>query len=248
MWNVRFISASIRLSIPVAVLLAISLQCHAQQTSLQACRDELDGEILSQGTSKDGFLNPESQTQILTVLKAIREKFPEVAMIHARPSFSLDTLMVVLTTNGQEIIERKVNMASDSPREVEISGGTGISGLDQLNSKYGAASVSAFFSTRVLLIKFKAPMDIAVLTNIHSAIPEVPGTKIDKAMGGGDNIQLKREGDAWQFTFIHGWGDCPSGCIHKHYYYFSYRPDTQTVTKTGEKGDVEAPPRKLSDL
>jgi len=143
-----------------------------------------------------------------------------------------------LTKKGQQIIGRKVKMTDDSSRDEPIAGDTGIVGLDKLNAKYGVKSVSAFFSTGLLLVKFKKPMNIAALSEDYAAIPEIQAVEQNQILGGGDEIQLKQDNQVWLFTFKHGWGDCPSGCINKHYFFFSYRPDTQAVTKTGEERHV----------
>lgn len=208
-----------------------------QHVSPQVNREEFDAAILSQGTSKDGFINPETQAQIMTALKAIRAKFPEVAKIHARSTCALDRMFVGLTTNGQQIIAQKVKI-DDSQQTELIAGGTGIRELDELNRKFAATSVKPLIGPDLLLVRFTTPMDIPVLSKIYAGIPAVAGAEGVMMLGGGDQIELKRENQVWRFTFTHGWGDCPSGCINHHYYYFSYRPDTQAVTKTGEEKRV----------
>lgn len=238
MWNTKLRRLPVQLRISVIAVLAAVLPCCAEQASAPVSREELDASILSQGTSKDGFINQQVQAQMLAALKAIRAKFPETAKIHALPSFALDTLNVRLTQAGQMIIERKVKMTSDSRRDELITGQTGIRELDKLNAKYGVKSVSAFFFTDTLLLTFKNPMDIPALTKIYAAIPEVQAVAGDRTLGDGDEIQLKRDDQIWQFSFKHGWGDCPSGCINKQYFFFSYRPDTQAVSKTGEERHV----------
>ncbi len=45
----------------------------------------------------------------------------------------------------------------------------------------------------------------------------------------GARCNYNEEEDQWRIVFWHGWGDCPSGCIHKRDYAF-YIVD--------EKGDV----------
>jgi hypothetical protein len=204
------------------------------QTSTPMSAEAFDALVLSQGTSTDGFINQEMEAKIRGALKAIRSKFPETANLHARPSFALDTLAVGLTKQGQDVIKRKVKMTEDSPKEEPITGDTGIVKLDQLNAKYGATSVTAFYSPALLFVRFKKPMDIPVLIKIYAAIPESQATEGDEAMGDGDEIHLKRDNQVWLFAFKHGWGDCPAGCINNQYFFFSYRPDTQAVKKTGE--------------
>ena len=42
-----------------------------------------------------------------------------------------------------------------------------------------------------------------------------------------------------QLTYSHGWGDCPSGCIHRRYWQFNVYPDcsVEFVTSYGDPVD-----------
>lgn len=46
-------------------------------------------------------------------------------------------------------------------------------------------------------------------------------------------IVSKKEITGWLITFWRGSGDCPSGCIWMHYYYFTVGTDSR-ITKLGE--------------
>lgn len=55
-------------------------------------------------------------------------------------------------------------------------------------------------------------------------------------------INFERVNEGWLFTLMRGYGDCPSGCIHRRYYPFLYDPSTGGVTKLPERGDPWPPP------
>jgi hypothetical protein len=80
---------------------------------------------------------------------------------------------------------------------------------------------------------------LVALQDIRAKFPEVERIHIyhraEGLMGDGDRIELAWDKDVWQFTFIHAWGDCPSGCICGRSFSFSYRPDTKTAIKTGQR-------------
>lgn len=50
-----------------------------------------------------------------------------------------------------------------------------------------------------------------------------------------DDITAEDNGSHWEFTFSVGWGDCPAGCIKRHFWKFNVHPDG-TVEYTGSEG------------
>lgn len=82
----------------------------------------------------------------------------------------------------------------------------------------------------------------ASIANANAAIALVKArfsevSKIQKTGGGiigaSSDIQVLERADGWDLAFWEGSGDCPSGCINNHYYYFSVKKDG-TITKIGE--------------
>lgn len=77
--------------------------------------------------------------------------------------------------------------------------------------------------------------------------------------GDGNRIELVQDEDCQGFggitlLFSHGWGDCPSGCIHRHYWKVKVQsrgsrngdPWGLVVTKVEEAGDVLALERRAA--
>ena len=75
----------------------------------------------------------------------------------------------------------------------------------------------------------------AAIALVKARFSEV--SKIQKAgsgiIGASTGIQVFERADGWDIAFWQGSGDCPSGCINNHYYYFSVKKDG-TITKVGE--------------
>jgi hypothetical protein len=79
-----------------------------------------------------------------------------------------------------------------------------------------------------------ADVDSAIAA-VKARFPEVAKIQKVKAgvIGGSTNIIPFERSDGWDLAFWQGSGDCPSGCINNHYYYFSVKKDGR-VTKVGE--------------
>lgn len=73
---------------------------------------------------------------------------------------------------------------------------------------------------------------IALVQARFSEVSKIQKTS-SRAIGASSDIQVFERPDGWDMAFWQGAGDCPSGCINNHYYYFSVKKDG-TVTKVGE--------------
>ena len=58
-------------------------------------------------------------------------------------------------------------------------------------------------------------------------------TEVTSVIGASTNITTIERADGWDFVFWEGSGDCPSGCINNHYYYFSAKKD-ENIARVGE--------------
>lgn len=54
--------------------------------------------------------------------------------------------------------------------------------------------------------------------------------------------RVDRRALPWTYTIVRGYGDCPSGCIHRRYYVYRYDPRTGRAWKEREYGDPYPPP------
>ena len=79
------------------------------------------------------------------------------------------------------------------------------------------------------------PNSDAAIAIIKSRFTQV--SKIQKssagAIGASSDIRVFEQSDGWDIAFWQGTGDCPSGCINNHYYYFSVKKDG-TIVNAGE--------------
>ncbi|MBI5035466.1 MAG: hypothetical protein HZB51_33490 [Chloroflexi bacterium] len=75
----------------------------------------------------------------------------------------------------------------------------------------------------------------AAIASIKSRFTQV--SKIQKSsagmIGASSDIRVFDRADGWDLAFWQGSGDCPSGCINNHYYYFSVKKDG-TIVNAGE--------------
>lgn len=218
-----------------------------QATSISDMNEE--ALILIQGHTEDGFIDEELKEKIIEALRAIRSEYPDMEKIQARPMFGMSSLDLELIEEAGKIIEKKVKIkakqASNDRQQrhwrifgISFEDETGIGEIDKLNKKYGVKSWSSNIGLREsgghLSLNFSVPMDIATLKDIYESSPEVENAFLSGGCLDGDEIFFLPKGDSWHFVFKHGWGDCPSGCINNHYYYFTFNKQKGTVTKEGE--------------
>jgi hypothetical protein len=61
--------------------------------------------------------------------------------------------------------------------------------------------------------------------------------------GGSDQITFEQIGAGKRYTFSHGWGDCPAGCIHRHSWEITVLPGGQLRLR--EYGEPVPPPPRV---
>jgi hypothetical protein len=73
-----------------------------------------------------------------------------------------------------------------------------------------------------------------VIAKVKDAYPEVQ--EIERDAWWGDYIYSFRNSSGWDLVFVHGWGDCPAGCIYMRWYYFYFDEQLDSVLALGEYG------------
>ena len=81
------------------------------------------------------------------------------------------------------------------------------------------------------------PLNILYLGNIFERISGVNYAEPDKAIGDGNYIKAQIESSYIKYIFSIGWGDCPAGCIHRHFweYTVSYKGEVKYLGSYGDK-------------
>lgn len=73
---------------------------------------------------------------------------------------------------------------------------------------------------------------------------EIAGLVVDPVPldADGDRIDMVADGEGWAITFSWGFGDCPSGCIHRHYWECSVLASgSEPATIVSEGGEPLTP-------
>lgn len=141
------------------------------------------------------LLAPETLSQtIFQDLKAIRTAYPEVcSVVYESPPWVPGELIATLSDEQ----------------------------LEQISIQYGEVTsrlVSQFLKEYKVL-KFTAPYNSVVLAVELKAKKLVEHVEPNNVFGDGDNIWYDPSTRIYKFK--KGWGDCPAGCIMKHYWEFN---------------------------
>ena len=139
---------------------------------------------------------------ILSDLAAIRTAYPEIADISYRGAAAPIQLIVGLTDQAME------QFRNGQYHE-----------LDQLNAEYGVIGIDPLSWTPAMVLTFDQIYNPQMLADIYvQAQPAGMRYAESNHALAGDGSTI--EADLPFYTFIRGWGDCPSGCIHHEYSYF----------------------------
>ncbi len=194
----------------------------SSETTMESTGDEMDrgvsedAIVLASRQSREPEISSAKTKRIEDELRSIREEYPRLKEIHARPTFVLNELLVGLT---EEASWRE----GWSEGEVE----TGNSGLDDLLAEYNIEAVKATSPTdgtyppEIFLLTFERPLNTESLAGeIESASKEVRYAEPNRIRGDGDDIVLKQRSTKGSKTYVfsEGSGDCLAGCIERSYW------------------------------
>ena len=153
--------------------------------------DDLDAELLALELSGQ-LLPPKSlHLKIRRDLRAIRAAFPEMASIHHRARWIPGQALAKVTPEQLQ----RINDSELGPVTVEQIG----------------------FGWQVL--RFRKRYNPDALVPLLQARFQVSSAEPNFLGGDGNNILHDRA--ASRYAFSRGWGDCPAGCIEKHFWVFA---------------------------
>jgi hypothetical protein len=153
----------------------------------------------------EGQLRPSEEIteQIYNDLFAIRSNYPEIAFITYMPRAVPDEIMIGLTAEAAEQFRNGQYHA-----------------LDELNETYGVIEIDSHLLSfiRLLILKFDQIYNTELLSQIYADanLPGVRYAEPNYRIGDGSTIIAEPP----YYCFVHAWGDCPSGCIYREYWYF----------------------------
>lgn len=162
--------------------------------------------------SSDQLLPPEDLSRRVDAdLKAIRERYKEVPAVH-----------IGKYVPGQLLISNVDKKTLDA-----IGAST-----------YGPIEVKPIFQDIIFSVTFSKPYNPQKLSQILKDEFNVSSAEPNSISGGSSNVVLKSDirSGTNTYTFKKGWGDCPSGCINRHYWTFTVGSD-ESVVLVNESGD-----------
>ncbi|MCB9234403.1 MAG: hypothetical protein H6581_22305 [Bacteroidia bacterium] len=168
----------------------------------------------------------------LKKIYALIQKNPELAQIstiHTHPNPSLHEVMVVLEANCAWKDRWKQGIISTEDLN-----------LNQLTSRYNLKIEGYREGALGPTLKLVSSRYFNT-TEMARLLAEVEGIRMaepEGVVGDGDNIQTAMSTkEKNKLAFSKGWGDCPSGCIHRAYWSFEIQPDG-SVVYLGQSGDT----------
>lgn len=194
----------------------------SSETTMESTDDEMDNGVsedaivLASRQSREPEISSAKAKEIEDDLQSIREEYPRLEEIHARPTFVLNEMLVGLT---EEASWRE----GWSEGEVE----TGEADLDDLLAEYnieaveGTSPTGGSYPPEIFLLTFERPLNMESLAGeIESASREVRYAEPNRIRGDGDDIVLKQRAKKASKTYVfsEGSGDCIAGCIERSYW------------------------------
>ncbi len=112
---------------------------------------------------------------------------------------------------------------------------TGEPQVDKLLHQYELSLRRQSFVLDFFILQTKQPLNLPALARKFSEIAGVYSAYPDSWIGGDRDIHANLESRAIGLRYEYGWGDCPSGCIDRHYWQFFVHEDGR-VEFAGEEG------------
>jgi hypothetical protein len=117
---------------------------------------------------------------------------------------------------------------------------TGNAAIDSLGAYYGLTTVK-WFSRSYYTLSFSRAADMQKLAARYMQAGS-PWAGACAVLGDGDRIWLSHKNNGWQFVFSLGWGDCPSGCTARCYWYVEVDSNGHASFVGSLANDYSGPP------
>ncbi|MCK5381879.1 MAG: T9SS type A sorting domain-containing protein [Candidatus Latescibacteria bacterium] len=194
----------------IALLLVALLFLFAGPSSAQFSKDAI---ILTLRHQEGIRFDSTLAAEIDAGLAAARTEIDTLNSIHAFCDYAPNELLVSTDASWNQAWQRK-----------EIL--TGESYIDSLGLEYGLIEVRPhrFLDLYYFVLTFATLLEMRQLSEHYQQHPEVKYADPNFFWGGGDNgdnIEYLKKNEVHHFAFSHGWGDCPSGCGERYYWYVS---------------------------
>lgn len=159
-----------------------------------------DATILALEISGAPLAPQELVNQVAQDVMLIRIMYPEVAGITVYPDWNPGEIVVGLTEEAHQAYQAGTFAAFDS-----------------LNTLFGGAVIHEFQLISTLFLTLGDCYHPEYLAGEYTRLEGVRYAEPNGPGGDGDDISSTQVG---YYTFKHGFGDCPAGCIYEHFWDF----------------------------
>lgn len=169
-----------------------------------------DAIILTLKLQDSIYLDSTLALKVDSSLTAARNEIDTLKTIHAYPDYVPNQLLIKTTANwSRKWFEGKLL--------------TGEKILDSLNQYYNLVKVDTplFKNTYWFVLNFARSMKVPLLAGLYKNLPGIDYAEPNYYAGDGDNIEIINKDTVYNFVFSIGRGDCPAGCMYRHYWYVS---------------------------
>ena len=186
-----------------------------------------DARVLAARLSDDVWINVSMADEIERALKRARALRPVFDSIRASRDFVLNIVGAKPITSIGEKWKQGLIYVDDQY-------------LDSLATTFGLTDVTDQLYG-LFYLRFKQSLNIPKLASLYKQSPSIIYAEPLGFTGDGDQIISFKKSNIWHFVFSQGWGDCPSGCIYRNFFYVIV-PSSGTASIVEER-TTDTPPK-----
>jgi hypothetical protein len=161
--------------------------------------------------------------RIICELARIRQAYPEVAQLVARPSWISENVLIGFDEQGAAEVRRGTYHA-----------------WDVLNERFGLAETE--LSGDLAALTFEGRFYSPLVAEAYATLPHVRYAEPNFTVGDGDDACLEIAGDTHFFVFVDGDGDCLAGCLENTYWGFAVDAEGRITALGSWTDNYESPP------
>lgn len=154
--------------------------------------------------------------EIGSMLSRIRDARPATAEVTARQTHSFGTVLVALEPDLFGIVS---SLLDDASGPVALR--TGHMEFDALNARLGLWGVKLFSSSSLAAFYVDEHANVFLASLLYSALDGIDYAAPDMFLGDGSDIEAAKVGGTWHVVLRRAWGDCPAGCLHQEFQFFT---------------------------
>lgn len=170
-----------------------------------------DSDLLADGLHPDRL-----EREIEDVLRLIRDRYPAMAEITARPPVA-GILLEIEGSLRDDIAEGWTDPGTGAVFP------TGHAEFDDLGARLGLQTAEFWPTLDIIVLHFAELANPRAAMAAYLAIAGVAYAEPDRLLTDGSDIALSIRDGVWHVVMRKAWGDCPAGCIHEERHFFTVR-------------------------